>query len=408
MKSPPFALLALAFLFQLSEADWSCIGPEGGPLNDVVQSPSSPGTLYSSSGSYPVKVYRSEDGGYSWATAGSFNGYTYCMACGPTGSLYCGGSSYVYWSTNGGSTWSQSYQQNTVFYDIAAHPSDPQIVYGAGYRYSGSVWQMFFGRSINGGSTWTYTILETEQSYGYGLSVCSSDPSVVAVSGYVYSGSYSPRVYRSTDGGATFSNVTPAGASAEYYSYSVAIHPTDPDTMLFGTLYGVWRTTNAGASWTDCSSTTYNYSISYSSSNPSIVMAGGYNCIYRSTNGGQTWTTATSGLGGYTFNDVVPSAADQNKAYTCSTYGFFRSGDGGSSWVVDNDGIYAGKVLAYGVAASQPSTVYKQMTDMGVWKSTDYGSTWTHLTTPLSCGNFCGMAVNPTNPLWVLALEGSG
>jgi photosystem II stability/assembly factor-like uncharacterized protein len=409
MKYPVYCLaMCVAMLTASAAADWASIGPEGGQIYSMVQNEAT-GVLYGASGSYPVKVMKSTDGGLSWTTAGTFSGYEYCMACGPTGTLFCGGSSYTYTSTNGGATWSSSYQQNTIFYDIVAHPTDPQIVYGSGYRYNGSIWQWFFGASTNAGSTWTYTTMATDQSYGYGVAVSRSNPSVVYCTGYVYTGStYIPKICRSTDGGTSFTDVTPAGAASEYYGYSCAIHPTNPNTVLWGSLYGIWRSTDGGATWTDCSSTTYNYNLTYSLSNPNLVYAGGYNNILKSTNGGQTWTSITSGLTGNYFYDVIPSNTDETRAYTGSTFGAFRSTNTGTNWTMNNTGLLLGRDMAIGIAPSQTSLILKQMQGCGVWKSTNYGSTWTTMTMPLSCGDFCGIVFSPSSANTILALEGSG
>jgi len=392
-----------------SIADWVCIGPQGGQINHLVQNESN-GTLYGTSGSYPVEVVKSTDGGQTWSSAGSFNGYEYSMACGPTGTIFCGGSSYVYWSTNGGSTWTTSpYQQNTLFYGMATHPTDPQTIYSTGYRYSGSVWQMFFGKSTNGGSTWTYTILATDQSYGQGIAVSRTNPQLVFCTGYVYTGStYLPKLYRSTDGGATFSEVQPAGASTEYYGYSVAVHPTNASIVLWGSLYGIWRSTDGGTNWTDCSSTTYNYGINFSLADPNTAWAGAYNGVLKSTNGGQSWTLITSGLSGSYFYNVVGSATDVTRVNTGSTYGSYRSTNTGTSWTQSNEGLYLGRDMAIAVAPSQPSMLLKQMQAFGVWRSTNYGTSWTQVTMPLSCGDFCSIVFNPTNPQIIMALEGGG
>jgi photosystem II stability/assembly factor-like uncharacterized protein len=402
-------LIIILMLPAAAGAAWQCMGPEGGTVSGLAQSWTDPDDLYCICGSNPAQVFSTTDAGQTWTIAGSLNTYPYAFACGPTGTLFCGASSYFHRSTNGGATWISSYQSNTIFYGVAPHPTIASTVYATGYRYNGSTWLMFFARSTDSGATWTYTYLDTVQSYGYGIAVSKSDPSVILVSGYTYTGSsYLVRLFRSTDGGTNFTNITPAGASGEYYSYSVAIHPTDPGMMLLGTLYSIWRSTDGGASWTDCSNTTYNYSLEFSAANPSVALAGGSSGIYRSTNGGQSWTSVTTGLTGTGFESVIPSHGNQNQAFSGSTAGFFTSSNGGTSWTASNDGIYAGQAVALASAPSQPSTVFAQLTDMGIWKSTDSGTNWTHLTTPLTCGNFCGIAVNPTNPAQVLALEGGG
>jgi len=406
-----WVFLLLLLLSPPLSADWESVGPEGGQISYLAQSTVDPDVIFALSGSSPAKVMRSDDLGLTWNMAGTFNGSPYSLAMNPSGTLMCGASSYFYYSTNGGASWSSVYQANTIFNDIAPHPTNPQTVYAAAYRYNGTNWQMTFCKSTDGGASWTYLPLinTSDTSYGYGIAVSESNPQTIYVCGYLYSSStYAPKLFRSTDGGVSFTEVTPSGCSSEYYAYSVAVHPTNPSIVLLGTLYGIWRSTDGGTSWSDVSSTVYNYSLTFSPANSDIVIAGGYNGVHRSTNAGASWTTSTSGITGTGLCDVVAHSGDQTKAFTGSTAGFFRSVNTASSWTLSNSGLVVGRDMAIAVAPSQQSLVFKQMQGAGVWKSTNYGAAWTPLTMPLSCGDFCGIVFDPANPATILALEGSG
>jgi photosystem II stability/assembly factor-like uncharacterized protein len=409
-------VLACAFLplalSGIASADWESLGPEGGDVRHVTQSTLDAGTIYGFTDSSPTQVLKSTNGGDTWTKAGTFNNTEYCAAMSPAGTLFVGCGSYVYYSTNGGVSWTaSSYIQNTMIYGIAPHPTDPSIVYAACYRYDGTTWVLSSLKSTNGGATWTYTDLNAVQTYATDIAISQTNPNLLFITGYSYdnvSYAYAPLIYRSTNAGATWTNVTPAAAATDYYGQSVAVGPTDANLVLFGTLYGMYRSTDGGANWTKVSTYNYFYQVTFSPANPNYVYAGGYQSFYRSTNAGLTWSTSSTGLAAVAYQCVAPHLTTAASVYTSCTLGFYRSTDTGVSWVCDDDGLVIGRVLAWGIAPSQPSRIYMQMLGLGIWLTTNNGSAWTHLTTPLTCGDFCGLAVKPTDPNYVLALEGSG
>ena len=397
----------------LGYGPWSSVGPEGGDINAPVQSHSNPQELWATSGYNPTQVVHSTDGGETWESLSTFTGSTVNdMVICPNGNMVAAGSSRTWTSTNGGVTWTSHTATNTVFYDLAAHPTNSNVVYGSGYAYDGA-WKLCFMHSTDGGSTFSNTFIPLggsfTQSYGRAIAVSQSNPSVILLGGYGYSSTdatYVPFVFRSTNGGSSFTDVTPAAAASQYYFYGVGIHPTNPDIMLAGSLYSMYRSTDGGNNWTvAASSQTYNYDISFSEADPNLVLAAGTNRTYRSTNGGVSWTTVTSGLTGVTgIQWIIPDWSNSSNAFTASSAGFYKSTDSGSSWAEYIEGLNIGRVLA--MEESQ-GWIFMNMQDMGVFKTPATGSVaWEEVNTPLSCGNFCDICADDSGV--ILALEGSG
>ncbi len=392
---------------------WVSVGPEGGDVDAPVQSPSNPLELWALSGSNPTQVVHSDDGGATWEPISSFTGSTvYDMTICPDGRLVAGGSSRVWTSTDGGYTWNSSYSSNTIFYDVEAHPVSSSHVYAGGYAYDGA-WKIAFMHSTDGGATFSVTHIPLsgtyDFSYGRCIAVSQSSPSNIIVGGYGYSSTdatYQPLLMISTDGGVNFTDITPPEASAQYYMYGAAFHPSDPNTILAGSLYSMYRSTNGGASWTKVAANqTYNYGIRFSQADDDLVMAAGMNRIYRSTNGGVTWSqvyTPFSGLSGIQW--VIPDWSSASNAFASSSGGFHSSSDGGVNWSQSNEGLLVGRVLA--MEESQ-GWVFMNMLDMGLFRTPSTGSVnWEEVTTPLSCGDFCSIKSDGAGTL--LALEGSG
>jgi len=401
MNIPLLLLLPL-----LSFGPWESVGPEGGEVKAILQSNQDTSILYGLSGAIPTQVVQSTDNGSTWTTISSFTNATpYDLVMTANGDLVALGSSRTWTSTDAGLNWTSNYSANTIFYDGEAHPTDGSQVFSGGYKYDGTRWVISFFHSTDGGNNWTDLPLvsTTNTTYGRCVAVSESDPSNILVGGYEYTGSgYIPFVFKSTNGGASFTNIAPP--TAVYYIHGVAVHRTNPNTILAGTLLKIFRSTDGGASWTEIGSQTYNYDISFSEADNEIVMAAGGNRLYRSTNSGQSWTTITSGLTGSGINWIEPDAVNTSIAYTGSLSGFFRSSDGGLNWTPSNSGLIVGKALAMEYVNGY---VFMNMQDIGLFKALDGPTlTWEEVATPLACGDFC--ALEAVGPDTLLALEGGG
>jgi photosystem II stability/assembly factor-like uncharacterized protein len=398
-------IITLMIASLLAYGPWESIGPEGGEVRAILQSTQDTSVLFALSGSYPARVIRSQDGGGSWENISEVpNCYPYDMVMTADGSLVVFGSSRTWTSADGGYTWNDTYMSNTIFWDGEPHPTEGSKVYAAGYKYDGTVWNMTFFSSTDGGSSWSCTTLvnTANASYGRCAAISESDPDQLLVGGYEYNSGYTPYLFKSVDGGASFTDVTPSAAG--YYFNGVDFHPVNPSIMLVGDLINVFRSTDGGSSWTNVGNPTYSYDLTFSDVNPNMVFSGGMSRIYRSTNAGQSWTTVTTGLSGDNINWIEPDAVNSSIAYTGSTAGFFISSDGGQSWTCQNSGLTMGRSLAM---EEVNGWIFMNMESMGLWKAQDGPTiTWQEVTTPLTCGDFCALEAVGSNT--ILALEGSG
>jgi photosystem II stability/assembly factor-like uncharacterized protein len=377
----------------------------------MVQSALDASTLYGFSDYSPTRIVRTADAGATWTIAGTLSGMENCSAMGVGGRLYAGGGGEFYYSTDGGATWTTVACTNVYFYDLAPHPTSSSTVYATGFVVSGSSCCIGFMQSSNGGTSWSSVAVGPANSYGYSIALSPTNPSVMFISGYAYTGStYVPRVIRSLDGGATWTDVTPAAALSESFSYSTAVSPVDQNLVLFATMTGIYRSINCGAAWTRVATGLENPSgIEFSRADPSLVMCCGDSVVYRSANSGQTWSTVPTGVAsGKGTTALVLHRTASTLAYLGSSAGLSRSTDAGQSWSLYNGGLHIGEILAFGVTPTQPSRIFLQVAAQGIWRTTDNGSSWTRLTTPLECGDFCGITVGPTDPNRILALEGFG
>ena len=244
--------------------------------------------------------------------------------------------------------------------DIAVNPDDHSEWYIA--AASGGVW-----KTNNAGTTFT-PIFEGEGSYSIGCVVVDPrDPNVVWVgtgeNNSQRSVSFGDGVYKSVDGGASWTNV---GLPESEHIGMISIDPRDSDVVYVaaqGPLWrsggdrGVYKTTNGGQTWSrvlHISDDTGANEVHIDPSDPDTLYASSYqrrrhvwtlinggpeSSIYKSTDAGQTWNKISRGLPNVDLGrigmDISP--ADPNVLYAIveaaeGKSGFFRSTNRGATW----------------------------------------------------------------------------
>lgn len=222
---------------------------------------------------------------------------------------------------------------------------------------------------------------------------------------------------------------------------TIAVSPSDSNIVLIGAAVGgIWRSTDAGATFTPVSDSQVDLavgSIAFAPSNTNIVYAGmgdkssNYygSGVLKSTDAGVTWTRVSNSSilapGRTTQILVDPSNPDivllAQYSYintsTNVTYatGFYRSTDGGVSWTRTWAGLSRDLVRhpsdpnTYFLAATRCDTTSSYTCDAttgGVWKSTNGGVNWTRIyTAPIASASNVKVAVTPaaTSNLYILS-----
>jgi uncharacterized repeat protein (TIGR01451 family) len=315
---------------------------------------------------------------------------------GGTGEGHLSGDSYfgngVLKSTDGGSTWnhvSGDYFRGVAISRLVVDPTNADHVYAAVLRGRGGsrrvtppvhsrygIWE-----SKNGGVSWTLLKEATEANGATDIEMDPQNPSIL------YASFWADAIYKSTNGGATWTPImngipgTPAHHASNLTRFSIAIsHPTGSAPVLY-----------AGFDWEDAKG-----------HHPSRV--------FKSIDEGASWTMLPAGAGppstdnvedycgGQCFYDNVIEAAPDNANvvyaggqfnYSVGSGGFFRSDDGGQTWI----DLGYDQHPDYQAFAFDPNNSNKIVygSDGGVWYSENRGGRLAGPSAPLSDVNWQSM-----------------
>ena len=276
--------------------------------------------------------------------------------------------------------------------DIVCPPGNDNTIYvGAA---SGGVL-----KSTDGGATWA-NIFDTELTLSVGdIAIDPMDTSIIyigtgepgnGVGSVTYDGN---GIYRSTNGGDTWTNI---GLTTGGNTGRIAINPQNTDIIfaaMLGDLFqntpdrGIYRTTNAGASWEKVlyiNDSTGGIDVCINPENPDIIYASTWERVRRYNR------RDYNGLGSR----------------------IYRSEDGGNTWEMLTNGLPTGtnelSKITLCIAPSNPDIVYAGVVGTGdklkdIYKTTDGGDSWialncaTEVSTTAQDNWFGGVRVSPNN-----------
>jgi len=304
------------------------------------------------------------------------------------GTFYMGASGGGVWKTTDyGETWqpmSDAAFASPSIGDIAVAQNDANIVYvgtGSDGLRSNVIAGKGVYKSTNGGKTWQHLGLERTGHIG-AVEIDPRNHNIVWVAaiGQAFSDNEERGVYKSEDGGKTWTKVLYHSEQVGFTD--VELLPGNPDIVLAS----AWKARRR----------------------PWSIYSGGPAedaGIWKSPDGGKSWTKITDGLPtGLTGKiDLAISRADSSIVYALveapqGTGGLYKSTDQGESFqlVSDKKELVNRPFYYTNVEAdpTDPNTVYVMATQY--WKSTDGGETWTEMRPPH--GDNHDMWIHPDNP----------
>lgn len=250
--------------------------------------------------------------------------------------------------------------------------------------------------SADTGKTWRLLVnLNRPQLILDQLMVDATNSDVIYASGHRHKapGGF----FKSLDGGATWKESKELKNAS---IHSMTQSPSDPKTLVVGTIEGVWVSRNYGDDWEKISSSTMPVNVGSLAVDPrdtSTMYAGTWWRAYKSTDSGKNWRLIKDGM--IDDSDVFaitvdPRDANHIVASACS--GIYESFNAGEKWAkiqgIPSQSRRTRDILQH---PSVPGTIYAATTE-GFWMTTNGGKSWS-LTTQRDL-EINSIAVHPDAP----------
>jgi len=314
------------------------------------------------------------------------------------GTLFAGTSSGgVYRSNNGAASWTSLTTGYTGlnYRMFAFQPNNTGVVL-AGSADPSNISAVF--RSIDGGATWSRSTSGLNAASVRGLAFSPANASLVIAAGFSQAnvGGESTRgVWRSTDAGATWSSVTDGGIGFQNKRI-VVFDPNDGNRVLVTSALRVNLSINAGVNWVNSVGSPASFGGLPFSNNPDLSILG--LAAGPKSGGGTRFYIGVSNNAPP--GSPLPVPCQSDSLLPCKG-GVYYSDDGGFHWtrgtgITDDSAWYVS-------AGATPGTVFAGQGlgpgySGGVFKSTDYGATWTDSSAGLTCRNILSqIAADPTD-----------
>jgi photosystem II stability/assembly factor-like uncharacterized protein len=292
----------------------------------------------------------------------------------------------VWKSTDGGNNWNQlasGLPGDLSATDLAMDPLDSSVIYAAvGHIFGNSRNGIY--KSTDRGQNWTKLgggLPDTDVGR-IAITTTAADSNriyagIVMACDATGGGGFTHGIYRSDDGGTSWTVKTTLSIHASYgwYLNVITASPTNPDIVFVGGLY-IHKTEDGGDTWLNVLRNQHVDFHALVFDANGRLLSGNDGGVYRTDNLGNSWTPLNSGLGiiqfyaGISFDPDDPSViyggTQDNGTLKASGYG-----ESGWTWVLGGDGGCTD------VQPGNPSVVFAEYQYAGnLYKSTNYGGSF--------------------------------
>ena len=332
--------------------------------------------------------------------------------------IYVGAASGGVWkSVNGGTTYKPVFDKQPVqsIGAITIDPKHPKVVWvGTGESWTRNSVSIGDGvyKSIDGGDNWTNMGLKESER----ISKILIDPSdantvYVAVPGKLWSDSDDRGLYKTTDGGKTWTKIL-KGSNSSTGCSTISMDPQNPKTIYAGMWdfrrkgwtfrsggdgpnapsgSGFFKSTDGGDTWADLDSNNTRglpskpwgrLAVAVAPSKPNVIYAfieaePPKNGLYRSDDGGKTWNALDRSQNmiwrPFYFANLIVDPKDENRIFKAGG-SLILSGDGGKSFSVIGGGAH-GDFHDVWIDPNNTDNIITS-DDGGVWYSYDGANHW--------------------------------
>ena len=273
-----------------------------------------------------------------WLPFGPDGGFARRFAADPRDPmhLYLGAENgWMYESHNFGGNWvrlaSVGKRDDLVIGSIVVDAADPKHLIVGAWALATPDGGIFI--SYDAGKTWINQAEMRGQSVR-SLAAAPSDPKLM-IAGTLKG------VFRTTDGGQRWKQISPVGSVEIHNVESVAIDPKDPNTIYAGTWHLPWKTTDGGENWSNIGRSngiiddSDVFSIIIDPVRPQTIYASACSGIYKSVDSGQVFEKLgrnTSISSAYRTRRMLQDPNHLDTVFAGTTEGLWRSDDAGKAW----------------------------------------------------------------------------
>jgi photosystem II stability/assembly factor-like uncharacterized protein len=332
-----------------------------------------------------LDLYKTTNSGQSWFNSSGImhvDQHGLCIHPQNAGFVVAGNDGGIYTSWNSGQNWSKSPRLPvTQFYTCEIDYQLPQRLYG-GTQDNGTI------RTLTGSNS------DWQSIYGGDGFYVKVDPSD---NQYVYAEYQWGNLARSTNGGNSFTSATSGIGSTDRNNWNspLTLDPADPATLYFGT-HRIYKSVNRAVSWTpispDLTGGPSTGNLTFGTVTTIDVAPSDNNVIYAGTDDSHVWVTTNGGTHWNEISQNLPVrwitrvAADPHEANTAivtvSGYRWdeylphiFRSTDYGGSWTDISGNLPEAPINDVIIDPDSDATFYSAG-DVGTFYTTDGGIQW--------------------------------
>ena len=335
MRTIPVLVLLWAFSSFAAEQPWQPVGPDGGNVRSLAIDPKDPDRIFL--GTSAGNLYLSIDKGASWSR----------------------------FARPGGTA-------EMVLDHIVIDPTEPRNMLVAAWNAQLPNSDGDLYRSNDAGKTWEI-VADLHGKSLRALSMAASNPKILVVGAL-------DGIYRSVNGGRDFDRISPANHAEIKNVESIAIDPVNPDVIYAGTWHLPWKTEDGGKTWHNIKKGVIDdsdvFSIVIDAAQPANLFISACSGIYRSDTAGELFRKI-QGIPYYARRTrmLQMDPTDHNVVYAGTTEGLWKTTDAGATWKhMTGSNIIINDVL---IDPRHPSRVLLATDRGGVLASDDGGVTFT-------------------------------